>query len=369
MAFDPRLLVYITKAAKATGADPAALAATAMQESGGSFGRIGDNGTSYGPFQFHRGGALGSHDPAWANSYEAVLNRAQEFARLGVHGGKGAAAVQRPADASGYATSVDGLLGQARQLVNGGGGAAPTTSRGATPPRTAVTSPAAVGTKQQGALRGIKLPGGDPITSQRSGLLGYLLGQNAAFAGSTVPLTGALPQLAANGQQGMSPLLSQSPVKIKAAPQLRDVFTQKPPQPQLNDGATAPGSPRQASGEGVAQSSVVKAAMASLGTPYKWGGNDPKKGIDCSGLLQQAYAEQGVHIPRVTYDQWKAGTPVSQGELKSGDAVFFHPGARGPEHVGIYIGNDQFIEAPRTGLNVRISTLSGRTDYMGARRY
>jgi cell wall-associated NlpC family hydrolase len=48
--------------------------------------------------------------------------------------------------------------------------------------------------------------------------------------------------------------------------------------------------------------------------------------------------------------------------------VFFHPGPKGPEHVGIYIGSGQFIESPRTGLTIRISKLDGRSDYMGARR-
>lgn len=104
-----------------------------------------------------------------------------------------------------------------------------------------------------------------------------------------------------------------------------------------------------------------------LGTPYVWGGTQPG-GFDCSGLLQYTWGKLGVKIPRVTYDQWKAGAQV-QGALQPGDAVFFHPGPSGPEHVGMYIGDGKFIEAPRTGLNVRISELKGRSDYMGARRY
>lgn len=115
---DPNVIASIRKAAQATGADPAALLATSLTESGARKGIVGDNGTSFGAFQFHVGGALGKHSPTWADSYQAYLNRAQEFQRLGVHGGKGAAAVQRPADAAGYAVKVDANLAKARELLN-----------------------------------------------------------------------------------------------------------------------------------------------------------------------------------------------------------------------------------------------------------
>lgn len=115
---DPRVIAWIKKAARETGADPVAMLADSLVESNAELGHVGDGGTSFGPYQFHVGGALGSHTPAWANSYEAVLNRAQEFARLGVHGGAGAYAVQRPADRAGYTAKVDSRLGEARQLLN-----------------------------------------------------------------------------------------------------------------------------------------------------------------------------------------------------------------------------------------------------------
>lgn len=116
----------------------------------------------------------------------------------------------------------------------------------------------------------------------------------------------------------------------------------------------------------------AKAAVALiddyLGTPYVWGGENPG-GFDCSGLLQYVWAKQGVNIPRVTYDQWRAGKPVTRSTLRPGDAVFFNAGKRGPGHVGMFIGGGKFIEAPRTGLNVRISKLAGRKDFVGARRF
>ena len=116
---------------------------------------------------------------------------------------------------------------------------------------------------------------------------------------------------------------------------------------------------------------AVNLAAHMLGIPYVWGG-ESLKGFDCSGLLQYVWAKQGVQIPRTTYDQFKQGQSVPPDQLQAGDAVFFKGSdSKGglPGHVGIYIGGGKFIEAPKTGSNVRISTLAGRTDFVGARRY
>lgn len=132
-----------------------------------------------------------------------------------------------------------------------------------------------------------------------------------------------------------------------------------------------PSAPVAATPQGYApvESKAAQLAKKYLGVKYTWGGTTAKGGFDCSGLLQTVWKQLGVDIPRVTYDQWKSGKPVDASQLKPGDAVFFHPGSRGPEHVGMYVGEGKFIEAPRTGLNVRISSLAGRSDYMGARRF
>src|SRR4051812_22301268 len=84
---------------------------------------------------------------------------------------------------------------------------------------------------------------------------------------------------------------------------------------------------------------IAKTALTQIGTPYQWGG-PAKLGsrTDCSGLLQASAAANGVHIGRTTYEQWKQGTAVPLQQLQPGDAVFFHPGPKGPEHVAIYIG-------------------------------
>lgn len=128
-------------------------------------------------------------------------------------------------------------------------------------------------------------------------------------------------------------------------------------------------------------SGIVQAAMKFKGTPYSWGGggiNGPSKGIaqgskttgfDCSGLLQYSvYQATGQKIPRVAAQQYAASTKVPLADAKPGDAVFF--GTKSDvHHVGIYIGDGKFIEAPHTGSVVQISNLAGRKDLVGVGRF
>ena len=111
---------------------------------------------------------------------------------------------------------------------------------------------------------------------------------------------------------------------------------------------------------------VVGIAMQYLGVPYVWGGESPA-GFDCSGLVAYVYAQVGVSLPHYTGAQWNAGVPVDRSDLEPGDLVFFD----GLGHVGIYIGNDEFIHAPHTGDVVKISSLDEAwyaENYDGARR-
>lgn len=150
---DPQVMAWIEQAAAEAHADPVALLATALQESGGKLhGPAGDKGTSYSTFQLHEGGALGNHPPSWAATYAAFLNRAREFARLQVHGGPGAAAVQRPLSAGLYARGVNSLLPVARELL---GRSAPV-RQGATP-----TIPAAPSSSELTPIE--RIAGNDPF--------------------------------------------------------------------------------------------------------------------------------------------------------------------------------------------------------------
>jgi len=112
---------------------------------------------------------------------------------------------------------------------------------------------------------------------------------------------------------------------------------------------------------------AVQIAMGELGVPYVWGGASPS-GFDCSGLTMWVYAQLGIHLDHYTGSQWNAGPHVAESDLAPGDLVFFEPGIG---HVGIYIGNGEFIHAPHTGTVVQISSLSEAwyaEEYQGAVR-
>jgi peptidoglycan DL-endopeptidase CwlO len=111
--------------------------------------------------------------------------------------------------------------------------------------------------------------------------------------------------------------------------------------------------------------SPAETALAYHGIPYVWAGADPS-GFDCSGLMLYVFAQHGVTLPHYSGAQFQLGQPVAPADLQSGDAVFFGSPIH---HVGMYLGNGYFIEAPHTGSFVRVSKLSDRSDYAGARRY
>ncbi|MFN3310368.1 MAG: C40 family peptidase [Thermomonas sp.] len=117
--------------------------------------------------------------------------------------------------------------------------------------------------------------------------------------------------------------------------------------------------------------SVLQRAFTLLGTPYRYGGSSPEGGFDCSGLVSYVFRTIGIDLPRVSRAMASEGTRiVSRDALAEGDLVFF--GRRGRiDHVGIYIGNGQFLHAPRTGRDVTVSSLTSgywARKYVEARR-
>lgn len=124
---------------------------------------------------------------------------------------------------------------------------------------------------------------------------------------------------------------------------------------------------------GTTGGAIAETARTALGVPYVWGGNSLKSGVDCSGLVQQVYAQYGIQLPRVTYDQINVGYNVSVNKLYAGDLVFFDTDRSrgGPDHVGIYLGGGKFIHAPRPGQPVKISSMADSyymNRFMGGRR-
>ncbi|MFB7054126.1 C40 family peptidase [Streptomyces vinaceus] len=113
---------------------------------------------------------------------------------------------------------------------------------------------------------------------------------------------------------------------------------------------------------------AVAFAMNHLGDPYVWGGDGPH-GWDCSGLVKAAYRSAGINLPRVADDQYRATTPISRSELRRGDLVFWSGNGRasGIHHVAIYLGDGRYLEAPRPGKNVRISSFDSYAPNMYGR--
>ncbi|NBA96623.1 C40 family peptidase [Pseudomonas sp. R5(2019)] len=107
-------------------------------------------------------------------------------------------------------------------------------------------------------------------------------------------------------------------------------------------------------------SNVLSRAVNVLGTPYRWGGSSPSKGFDCSGLVKYAFnGIEEVDLPRTSNAMASGhGQKVDRKDLKPGDLIFFNIKSRRVNHVAIYLGNDRFIHAPRTGKSVTIDTLN-----------
>ena len=114
---------------------------------------------------------------------------------------------------------------------------------------------------------------------------------------------------------------------------------------------------------------AVSAAQSVKGRPYRWGAVGPYA-FDCSGLIQWAYRQAGVTLPRVSRDQFRRGTAVSLGALAPGDVLFYAVNIADPAsiyHVGMYVGDGQLVQAPRTGAVVQIAPVR-LNDLLGAIR-
>jgi peptidoglycan DL-endopeptidase CwlO len=112
---------------------------------------------------------------------------------------------------------------------------------------------------------------------------------------------------------------------------------------------------------------VAAVAQRYLGIPYRWGGESPSSGFDCSGFVMYVFSRVGVSLPRVVSAQYRVGNPVSRGNLRPGDIVFFS----GLGHDGIYIGGGRFIHSPSSGDVVKISSIHDswyHSRWVGARR-
>lgn len=323
----------IAQMARARGLDPAAVLSIASVE-GGFNGSVGDHGTSFGPFQLHIGGALpkGLGNPnQWANSKAGIAYALDHIAQVagGLKGRQAISAIssrfERPADVAGEVAKASGRYGQFTG-AQGSGSSLPNALAN-------VRMPAQLGTSGANPAA-MQLLENSMLNSGNTGGLGLLqMAMQRQQAEATQAMHGVVPE----GQ----------PILVKGAD----------PSDPFDQGA-------------------IQLAKKFLGTPYVYGGANPKTGFDCSGLLQYVWGKQGVNIPRTTYQQWAAGKSVNLNGLQPGDAVFFKGsdsevvnGHVLPGHVAMYIGNGKVIQAPHTGADVEITPLSAMGPAMGARRF
>jgi cell wall-associated NlpC family hydrolase len=328
--------------------DPAAVKADASGEGGLGWGAVGDHGTSFGPFQMHIGGAIpkqyavsSAAASAFANSPAGIQYALRKMAESGAANLTGPAAVgaivrgfERPADIPGAIATRSARYGQY--------------ANGQAPPVSASWGPGSG-------------PGNPVMGGAKSALIASLLAHDHSSGGGLG--AGGLLQLGMLRQQAQA---------------TQDTFGSQSPAAGTTTMPLSSKFPLQIDGPVTKQdTAVVGLAKQYLGTSYHWGGANPKTGFDCSGLLQYTWGKQGVSIPRTTYDQFKAGVSVPTRALRPGDAVFFKGSdskvdAQGhtlPGHVGMYVGNGKYIQAPHTGDVVKISYLQDAKDFMGGRRF
>lgn len=117
---------------------------------------------------------------------------------------------------------------------------------------------------------------------------------------------------------------------------------------------------------------LVLKGLELVGIRYRFGGTDVEQGLDCSGFVQLVFRESvGKLLPRTAREQSEVGNSVDRNELKPGDLVFFNTMRRAFSHVGIYLGDNRFLHAPRTGSDIRVEDMSQSywaKRYNGARR-
>lgn len=118
---------------------------------------------------------------------------------------------------------------------------------------------------------------------------------------------------------------------------------------------------------------IAQRAIAQVGVPYRYGGADPQRGFDCSGLVSYVHGLEGVSVPRTAAAQFAAARRIDVADLRAGDLVFYRlvPGSRDVTHVGIYTGQGRFVHAPQTGRLVGTASLDDayyRERFAGAGR-
>lgn len=113
---------------------------------------------------------------------------------------------------------------------------------------------------------------------------------------------------------------------------------------------------------------ITTSVLSWNGIAYKWGGRS-RAGVDCSGLVQRIFIENGIQLPRTSFEQFKVGVGIPKERLEPGDLVFFNTNGAGASHVGIYLGDGQFISATKDCVEIQsLQDPYWAKTYRGSRR-
>lgn len=196
----------------------------------------------------------------------------------------------------------------------------------------------------------------------------------------TVMLVGALMTAAASTFADEANNLSQSTAAVSLQASIQPgstpapLFSNPSPNSQLVSAPTTSGGRARAFLSGMAGKAgdVVVGALNMIGVRYRWGGDSPDSGLDCSGFVRYVFQDTlGLALPRRAEEMSRVGEKVRVSDLKPGDLVFFNTMRRTFSHVGIYIGDNKFVHSPSTGSTIRVDDLDDRyweKRFTGARR-
>ncbi len=182
--------------------------------------------------------------------------------------------------------------------------------------------------------------------------------------------TGLLSSLPSTLLSIRSAVIGTRPLLLGAIALLLAACASTPPSRHGGHARSTPRAPMIEPSAGLEEISIQ--AMSLVGTPYRYGGNTPDSGFDCSGLVRYVVSRAAnVNLPRTTEAMGTRGTPLAREQVASGDLVFFNTTGRANSHVGIYVGQNRFVHAPSTGGTVRLEDMTKSywaSRYNGARR-
>jgi cell wall-associated NlpC family hydrolase len=121
----------------------------------------------------------------------------------------------------------------------------------------------------------------------------------------------------------------------------------------------------------VSSADILQTALNFRGVPYRYGGEDPQTGFDCSGFIRFVLARHHMTVPRTAAEQFQVGRRIQAKDIQAGDLVFFSTVAPGASHVGLALGPDEFVHAPASSGVVRVERLEWdywQSRFVGARR-